>query len=126
MKIDILSQIENYIFRGLNVEFVNIENYYINLGNKDWSFYSDSIWRIIKDEGIEYSSEKYSLKDIQSLLINKSIINIGSLTNFQLKDGMPVDVFLRFSDNTELHVFATTTDEPWKLNLPNITYVPYG
>ena len=120
---DFFEEVKQKIQEGLNISFVNIEDYYINIGNETWSFYSDSEWRLILDDKIVFSSGKKTSEDILSLLKDQTITGIYPLTHYMLSN-LPVDLRIKITGNIEIHVFGYTLLEPWVLNLPSITYVP--
>ncbi len=105
----------------LLISFLEVDDYYLSFGSDDWNFYTDSNWRVIKEKRIICSDESIDQSILQKLLLNTHILSIEALNNEDNLD--PVFVL---SNLYQLQIFSKSNDEPWKLTLPDITYVPYG
>lgn len=110
----LFKNIDKYL--PLEITFVEVEDYYISFGSKNWNFYSDSNWRLIKNNKIITSNDKL---DIKKTLLNKRITSLKPLSENYLE---PV---FYLNNSLEFQVFSETNDEPWKLSLTDIVFVPY-
>ncbi|MBI9036258.1 MAG: hypothetical protein JEZ03_17495 [Bacteroidales bacterium] len=102
----------------LKVEFLEIEEYYISFGAKDWNFYSDSNWRLLKGKNVIMSDDNFDLESFRKIIFSEIIQNIIPLTNDMIE---PV---FNIGNIYKLEIFSKTESEPWKLSLPDIVYVP--
>jgi len=102
----------------LKIDFCQIEEYFISFGSKEWSFYSDSSWRIVKDGRILFSDENFNSKKIIEIFKSNEVLSISPLTSDNL------DPVLKLSNSYELQLFSKTTNEPWKVSLSDIVFVP--
>lgn len=104
----------------LKITFCEVEDYFISFGSDNWNFYSDSNWRIIKESKVICSDDDIDVGQLSQILLNCEIIAVKPLS-----DNLLEPIFL-LSNSFEFQVFSKTNDEPWKLTLPSIVYVPYN
>ena len=105
----LFNNIDKYL--PLNITFIEVEDYYISFGSKNWNFYSDSNWRIIKEGKIILSSDTSNIDSVKSFLLDKKISSIKPLSKnclepvFYLDNSIEFQVFQKLMMNLGSYLY---------------------
>ena len=97
----------------LEISFSSWDEATLVVSGENWSFSTQSAWRVFEDGSILLGYLDKNSEDICTILNGAQIVAI----NFQNPE-RPVDLSFRLSTGQFLEVFSTDTSDPWVMNLP--------
>lgn len=95
-------------FLHMEIERVFWDGDTLLLSSADWSFRTESAWRVSKVEELLFACWDDDVLDHVSELLGLSIIEVGWLI-----DAPPIDPFFKLSDGRILNIFCSSSTEPW-------------
>ena len=81
------------------------------LFSADWSFRTESAWRVSKGDRLLFACWDDDALEYVSEFLGLSITEVGWLINTQ-----PIDPFFKLSDGCVLNVFCSSSTEPWLMD----------
>lgn len=90
---------------------------HLNIHGTNWSFNTDSAWRILTTQGFLFGSDSPEAERIAELVGQRLVqVDVQSVH-------LPLDPALHFDNGWTLEVFSSQTYEPWVFRVPEITLV---
>jgi len=102
----------------LKIESVIWDETVLVLSGRDWSFSTQSAWRILKETNVQRGCWD---EDVASVIKSLEGLSVESIT-IKDKNINVIDPVFHLSDDWQLEVFVTDTTEPWVLRLSDKTY----
>lgn len=101
-------------FLPLKIEFVSWNEDNLTISGNDWSFTTNSAWRVSKDNKLLFACWDENVINSVKELMDISIINMS-----WIDDAQAIDPLFSLSDGSRLEIFCTSSLEPWVLRCPD-------
>jgi hypothetical protein len=100
------------LFFPIKIEQVSWDGDTLILSTADWSFRTESVWRVSKNHKLQFACWDDDAPVLISDFLGASIIEIKWIT-----DAQPIDPSIKLSDGRVLDVFCSISIEPWVMEL---------
>lgn len=96
------------LFLPVRIERVFWDGDTLMLFSKDWTFRTESVWRVSKDEDLLFTCWDDCASELISIFSDQCIQVFSWLA-----DGHPIDPCFKFSNGVVLSVFCSLSTDPW-------------